>query len=123
MTWCAPRSATYIIVTFAYALPGAGLPQLLEQVSHAVMGHIQTAPDGPIPTGEFSYLIPQWGGATVAMHVWNVNNHQITWGVLSSAVEALAEYFRSTEWAAATFAIWDGVNKVGLGVVGLQPNS
>ena len=121
MTWCAPRSATYIVVSFAYALPGAGLHELLEDVSTSVMGHLQTNPDGPIPTGEFSYATAQWGGAAVAMHVWNVNNHQVTWGVLNAAIKALEEYYRGVEWGAVTFGIWDGLNEVGMGAVGLQP--
>ncbi len=124
MTWCAAESATYIVVSLAYSLPGAGLPHLLEEVSHAIIAHITDAhQDGPIPTGQFSYMIPQRGGATVAMHVWNMNNHQVTWGVLNKALEALADYFKCTEWGAATFGIWDGVNEVGMGVVGLQAST
>lgn len=121
MTWCDRHSATYIIVSIAYSLPGGGLGSLLEAVSMACVGHVQQSADGPIPTGELSYLIPQ-RGATVAMHAWSTNNHQLTYGVLGAAIRTLKEYFDSTEWGAATMQIWDGVNEVGMAVVGLQPN-
>lgn len=108
----------------AYSIPGSGgLASLLEEVGRAVVGHIESVADGPILTGDFSYLKPQWGGATMAMHVWNVNNHQVTYGVLGAAVRTLTDFFGSTGWGAATFQIWDGVNEVGMGVVGLQPNT
>ncbi|MCJ1297451.1 hypothetical protein MMC08_000237 [Hypocenomyce scalaris] len=120
VTWCAPSSATYIIVSAAYSLPGAGLAGLLEAVSMSITSQLQGPGDTVIPTGQFSYLVPQSAGVSTAMHVWNINNHQTTWGVLGAAIEALNDYFKCTQWAAATFYIWDGLNEVGMGVVGLQ---
>lgn len=122
-TWCDPKSATYLIVSTAYSLPGGTLTSLLEEVTHALTAHLASAADGPILHGEFSYLKQQWGGATAAMHVWNVNNHQVTYGVLEAAVRTLQDFFDTTAWGAATFQIWDGVNEVGMGVLGLQKNS
>lgn len=49
---------------------------------------------------------------------WNANNHQTTFGVLSSAVGALEDYMRKTGvWGTARFWIFDGGNQVGAGEV------
>ena len=50
--------------------------------------------------------------------VQNANNHQITWGVLSSAVRGLRDYMAEKGWKEVGFEVFDGWNQVGTGAVG-----
>ncbi|MCJ1305323.1 hypothetical protein MMC08_008137 [Hypocenomyce scalaris] len=119
--WCAPGTQTYISVTTASALPSTPLLHLLGEVSTAIAAQIQAHGDSLITEGVFSFLGPAAdGSAACALHVWNANNHQISWGVLLAATRALWDYMYNTgSFGGADFEIFDGGNQVGLGVVGV----
>lgn len=55
----------------------------------------------------------------LTLEVTNANNHQMTWGVFSSAMEALDDFIRENGgFASATFDVYDGQNQVGTGKIG-----
>ena len=69
--------------------------------------------------------MPIIGGAFTAMSeglgIWvkNSNNHQLTWGVLGTALVAIGDYFEQNGgWGAVQFRIWDGDNEVAIGRIG-----
>lgn len=52
----------------------------------------------------------------------NDNNHQLTYGVVRSAVAAVREFMASDgDYGMMGFEIWDGDNQVGSGVIGYPP--
>lgn len=56
----------------------------------------------------------------LALHVWNINNHQVTWGVLGAALVGLQDFMRAKAvWAEASFYVYDGGVEVGAGVLGV----
>ena len=58
--------------------------------------------------------------AGLAIHVWNANNHQVSWGVLGAALEALWDFMGSGgRWGEVEFRILDGGVEVGVGVLGV----
>lgn len=117
--WCAPNSQTNVLITMAESIPGSKVPDMLVACFTAIRTHIGVFGDGVVSPGVFS-----WSVTDLAMHVWNDNNHQITWGVLGAAVHALEDFmFSRQEWGGANFEIYDGQNKVAQGVLGLVPGS
>ena len=117
--WCLHRTFTAIFIqnydTQTWR-PSNG-PQVLEFLSDVlteVRQHLSSNADGPIPNGRFSTE-----GYGVKWFVVNDNNHQVTWGVMGSAIEALTNFMVLYGFGPAIFAIWDGPNLVGRGL--LQP--
>ena len=54
----------------------------------------------------------------LVMAVSNANNHQLTWGVLKSALAALDDFINQNGgFVSATFDIFDGQNQVGTGKI------
>lgn len=54
----------------------------------------------------------------MVMNVANANNHQMTWGVLKSAMVVLDDFIKENGgFASATFDIFDGKNQVGTGKI------
>ena len=69
-------------------------------------------------------VIPSAAGTTfeteegLIMVVSNANNHQMTWGVLKSALAALDDFINSNGgFVSASFDIFDGQNQVGTGKI------
>ena len=83
---------------------------------NSVVAHISTSGDGLVPAGMFQVS----NGATgMELLCVNAENHQITWGVLGAALNALEDFMNSNQiWSAATFGIFDGENQVGVGSLG-----
>ena len=54
----------------------------------------------------------------LAVHVWNTNNHQVSYGVLGAVLSSIIEFMEAHGWGAATFEIWDGQILVGGGAIG-----
>lgn len=46
----------------------------------------------------------------------NANNHQLTFGVINTALVALTDWVEQHEIATCTFYVFDGENQVGEGV-------
>lgn len=62
----------------------------------------------------------QWAGAErLMLRIVNANNHQLTWGVLGAAIDALGEYMNQavTGPGESWFSIFDGRNEVGTGTI------
>ena len=102
----------------ASAISGASVEALLSSCYDAILQHISALGDGLVPSGVFSW--PP-GVNNLALHVWDTNNHQVTWGVLGAALSALENFMGdSDEWGGATFLIYDGGVEVATGVLGLS---
>lgn len=115
--WCAPDSRTNLVITMAETIAGSEVPDMLVACFTEIMTHIAVFGDGAVTTGVFS-----WAPRNLAIHVWNANNHQITWGVLGAAVHALQDFmFHTQHWGGARFDIYDGQNMVAQGLLGLHP--
>ncbi|MCJ1302716.1 hypothetical protein MMC08_005520 [Hypocenomyce scalaris] len=125
ITWCAPNSQTYIVIRLGALVAGTAVQTLLAfalaDVGLAVNNGRTPSSSGTaglIPHGSYSASVGyvQTGGS-VELTVWNANNHQITWGVLSAAVEAMEAFMIQYGFGEATFSIYDGANEVGEGDV------
>lgn len=99
------------------SLAGPAVPQLLLNLFNQLSRKIQRGGDGVISGGVY-----RWGpggpGALVASFM-NEDNHQLTYGVVHSAVAAVKAYMASNgQYGMMSFDIWDGDNQVGSGVIG-----
>ena len=55
----------------------------------------------------------------ITLDVRNANNHQVTRGVLLSALDALVDYMSTKDaWGEVTFEIHDGKHQVGVATIG-----
>ena len=55
----------------------------------------------------------------IAIDVKNANNHQVTRGVLLSALDVLTDYMSVKDaWGEVTFEIYDGKHQVGVATIG-----
>lgn len=101
-------------------IPADPLQQLFAEVFMAIFNQIQDHGDGLVPAGVFSFFGSSvHGHMGCALHVWNSNNHQFSWGVLGAALRALWEYMNANaRYGGADFEVYDGVNEVALGVIG-----
>lgn len=69
--------------------------------------------DGDLPSGEAKWV----GNNGMALRVTNANNHQLTWGVLGGALQAVTSIMGDGPYGRASFVIFDGPNEVGKGVI------
>ena len=76
--------------------------------------HIQNLGDGVMTAGVFNNWLSDEG---LRVTVANANNHQVTWGVLESAFEALGDYMEQYGYGSVIFGIFDGTNQVGQGSI------
>lgn len=126
----------------SHRVVGDAMHQLLTTGFNSIISHILDYGDGLLNGGYFSWTesnaaaVAASGGTEaaagsssggdggvppmneLAVHIWNADNHQLTYGVLGAAISALSEYMQSYGWGAATFQIWDGPNEVGFGMIG-----
>ena len=114
--WCAPGTNTYVILSMANSdASGVAVRSMLSTASSSISAFLSEIGDGVISKGGIT-----WPGSDgVGFLTWNTNNHQTTWGVLSSAVSALNDYMSRYGYGAASFTIADGINIVGRGYVGI----
>lgn len=105
------------MLTRGVPIPGNSVQLLLTQVFAEVISWVDTkGSNGFLTNGEFMMDGPN----AVAIRVWNTNNHQVTVATLGAAVSALYNYMKlKNTFGAATFYIWDGVNEIGQGIIGL----
>lgn len=101
-------------------IPADVLQQLLGEAFTAILNHMQDHGDDLVHAGVFSFFGPAVNGhAGCSLHVWNTDNHQITWGVLGAALRALWEYmYANGKYGGASFEVFDGFHEVALGVIG-----
>lgn len=70
--------------------------------------------DGPVYGGVFTQVYED-----LAVWITNSNNHQVTWGVLGTALVAIGDYFeKHLGWGTVEFVVWDGDNEVAVGRIG-----
>ncbi|KAL8867911.1 MAG: hypothetical protein Q9174_005350, partial [Haloplaca sp. 1 TL-2023] len=57
--------------------------------------------------------------STTFPYTFKIEGHEITWGVLREALNALAAHMMrdADGWSTANFEIWDGLNKVGYAMI------
>lgn len=67
--------------------------------------------DGPIDGGEVNV------GSAYYVMARNANNHQITYGVLEKALQAMADWMFVNGDGLVKYEVWDGGNMVGKGMV------
>lgn len=95
---------------------------MLADAYNSILAHLLTNGDGLLAAGTWSFAQANAGGRgyKVGVSVRNANNHQITWGLLGSAVWGLGEFMRGRATSgSAVFEVWDGANQVGEGLVSL----
>lgn len=111
--WCAHNSQVYLLLTQSGAIEMPQIAAILASAWVSVHTHLAAAGDGPLPGGEFFVQFNNLG-----MRVWNVNNHQTTWGVLNVAILALKDLLSVKKGLGAViFKIFDGNNEVGQGQI------
>ncbi|KAI4125041.1 MAG: hypothetical protein LQ347_005505, partial [Umbilicaria vellea] len=112
--------------------------------------HIHDTSDGPIDHGMYGYVQQPAGGSAdtstlalpnppptrgregvsqwqqpatphgLTLSALNANNHQMTWGVLGAAIQALLNLMWTQNWwGAATSTVFDGENQVGSLIVSI----
>lgn len=114
--WCLPRTQTALVIktftpNFWVAADSSTLLAFFSDVMTEVRKHLFTNSDGPIPGGEFFF-----NEDGLHWFVMNYNNHQITWGVMRAAVEALTNFMVLYGFGPAEFMIMDGMNIVARGL-------
>ncbi|MCJ1302668.1 hypothetical protein MMC08_005472 [Hypocenomyce scalaris] len=113
--WCVSGTQTYLALRITATLFSPTVLPVLSDAYNSVYAHLLASGDGVLAGGSFEF-----SDNTVLLNVWNSNNHQITWGVLGSALWGLREFMQDKDtWGCATFQVWDGVNWVGTGTVGM----
>lgn len=94
---------------------GNAVVTLLDTAYIAATNRIQNLGDSVIANGAFAMR----GQNGLTLKVWNSNNHQTTYGVLSAACMALTQYMTTTAvFGKVTFHIYDGSREVGKGQIG-----
>lgn len=130
-----------MLITVTHAIVGNALHNILSTAFNRIISHVLDHGDGLLDHGGFSWteanaVASQPSGGTdagasssggtsgnpppneLAVHVWNTNNHQITYGVLGAVLTSMIEFMQVHGWGAAFFEIWDGPNLVGFGILG-----
>lgn len=84
----------------------------MDHVYLDIVGHMFVDGDHELVAhGAFTFA----GAQGLLFTAANANNHQLTYGVLAEAVEALTSYMRGAGFGRALFTIFDGANAVGSG--------
>lgn len=112
--WCASNSATYVVFKIVNALAQSVVLDTMAEVYEVIQQHLQTYGDGVMAATSFDRF-PSDEGLEVS--IWNANNHQVTWGVLESALEALGDWMEQYGYGSVIFQIYDGSNQVGRGSI------
>lgn len=112
--WCAPDSQTYVVLRITQALPALVMQSMLTLSHKYALDYLTLLGDGLIPHGMVNWV----GDDDLLLTVKNAANHQVTWGVLCSALVALSDYMSGFGYGAATFGIFDGGTQVGQGTIG-----
>ncbi|KAA6408694.1 MAG: hypothetical protein FRX48_07776 [Lasallia pustulata] len=120
------------------------ISSILARALAQILLHIRQAHDGPIQQGSYDYVQPPTDGGNeysslqvgaespdpwmpgpkpfpqprtphgLTLTAMNANNHQLTWGVLAAAIQALLTLMGAQHWwGAATSTVYDGDNAVG----------
>ena len=112
--WCAPDSAVYVVFKGVSAIAQSVVLDSIAEVYEIILEHLETHGDGVMPAGTFERFPSDEG---LEITITNANNHQVTWGVLQSALEALGDWMDQFGYGSVVFQIYDGPNQVGRGSI------
>lgn len=112
-TFCEPHTNTF--VTVSPGNPNVAVRGLLEGALESVQRSIDRGDHGPIPTAGWRQL----GRNAVSILVISEAQHQTTYEILHSALQALQTWMhrRGRTWSLCSFSIWNGANMVGQGTI------
>lgn len=110
--WCCPDTQTFITFAVTHHVAPQPLYEILHDAYGSLVSHLSQHGDSVIATGSFDWPV----GGQVVLRIINANNHQTTWGVMASAIWALADWMHMNGiFAGGTFDIYDGPKQVGTG--------
>lgn len=113
--WCAKDSRTHVVINIARLIPAEEVFKMLDGVYYLCLNMIRHYGDQPIAGGSFLWV----GNNQFELRVRNANNHQTTYGVLGAAMLAVKDYMGRFGYYTGTFTIFDGINHVGDGTIGV----
>ena len=88
---------------------------LVNDAYNNVYAHLMSVGDGLIPSGAFRFSTP-----VLTFSVGNANNHQMTWGILASALWGLKDFMTHVDiYACAHIWIFDRIHMVGTGRISI----
>ena len=113
--WCCPGTETYITFAVTHRVDPEPLWHILHDAYNHLLGYVLAYGDAVMDGGMFVWPAPDH----MILRIWNANNHQTTWGVMASAIFALADWMHTEGiFGGGTFNIYDGQNQVGTGTIG-----
>ncbi|KAA6410611.1 MAG: hypothetical protein FRX48_06033 [Lasallia pustulata] len=118
LIWCGIGTTTYLIIDYYNEFPEGSptSPIILSVLRDAIVSindYIQQHGDGLIAGGQYKFA--DYGTSWLSV---NAGNHQQTWGVLRTAIEAFAHYMITySTYGSAGFQIFDGRNQVAYGTL------
>ena len=112
-TYCQARTNTFI-VAISFNAANAGVSAFLNTCLNAVQRIINRGHTGLIPNDGWHGPLGRNG---LYMNVFSEDDHQMTYGVLHSAIQAVITWMSSNDhtFGTGSFAIWDGNHQVGYG--------
>lgn len=116
--WCQLGSTTYIVINSFTQLHGDSIESVIQSTGVylaicALEEQIHRLGDGLLTGGIFDRSF-----VGVSLRVANSNNHQLTRGVMHSALTALRSCMQSYNvWGSAAFGVYDGSHLVGHGTM------
>lgn len=120
--WCARGTSTYVIIELIRNLQPNDILSVLANALFDIQDHIAQHGDGLLQHGIFMFNLLAAENVDCHFYAANTNNHQLTWGVVGSAVQALSNYMLTESNAGvATFTIFDGGTEVGFGSIDVVP--
>lgn len=97
------------------SLRSIAVADLLIDAERFLRHYIMTVGDGNVAAGQFDWP----GNERLILRAWNVNNHQLTYGVLAAGLQALQVWTWSEGWGTFKFNVYDGINQVGEGTLAM----
>ena len=124
IAWCQINSKTYVLITgIASAFDASqDVHKLLKNAAESLNRRVDRQGDGELENGTFEWL----GEPKLRLHANDANDHHLTYGVLSAALQAVDNWMSSpgSYHQLAHFQIFDGDNQVGhayLTAIGFVP--
>lgn len=93
--------------------PGTLTTGLLNSASDYVSEYLHDTRDQIVSGGRFERDATD----TLSLHMWNTNNHQLTWGVMKPAFDALKGYMNESGYGEIQFSIFEWAHEVGQGAI------
>lgn len=111
--WCCEGTQTFITFAVTHHIDPGPLWHILHDAYANLISVIQEQGDGVMFGGSYN-----WPPGAPILRIMNANNHQTSWGVMASAIYALADWMHTESiFGGGTFNIYDGPNQVGTGTL------